>query len=79
MFDFISFEHDRYNEGNKYDNLSYDFLSANDYKVAIKDVYSRNKKNKVYETWYVHKEISFEEINYKTWKEKFYRSNNFKL
>jgi hypothetical protein len=79
VFDFISFEHDKYNEGNKYDDLSYDFLSINDYKVAIKDVYSRNKKNKIYETWYVHKEISFEEINYKTWKEKFYRSNNFIL
>ncbi len=76
-FDFISFEHDKYNEGNTYDDLSYDFLSTNDYKIAIKDVYSRNKKNKIYETWYVHKEIDFEEISYKTWKEKYYKNNKF--
>ena len=79
VFDFISFEHDKYNEGSKYDDLSFAFLSVNNYKVAIKDVYSRNKKSKVYETWYVNKEISFEEISYETWKKKFYRNNNFIL
>ena len=76
-FDFISFEHDKYNEGNKYDELSYDFLSTNNYKVAIRDVYSRNKKNKVYETWYVHKEINFDEMNYKIWKSQYYKNNIF--
>ena len=78
-FDFISFEHDKYNEGKKYDDLSYDFLSTNNYKVAIRDVYSRNKKNKVYETWYVHKDIDFEEISYKSWKKKCYNNNKFIL
>ncbi len=77
VFDFISFEHDKYNEGNRYDELSYNFLSTNNYKVAIRDVYSRNKKNKVYETWYVHKEINFDEMNYKIWKSKHYKNNIF--
>ena len=79
VFDFISFEHDKYNEGNRYDELSYDFLSKNDYKVAIKDVYSRDKKNKVYETWYVHKKINFKEISYKKWRKEYYKNNNFIL
>ena len=35
VFDFISFEHDKYNEGNKYDDLSYAFLSTNDYKLSL--------------------------------------------
>lgn len=79
VFDFISFEHDKYYEGNKYDELSYDFLSKYDYKVAVKDVYSRDKKNKVYETWYVHKEICFKEISYKKWREEYYKNNKFIL
>ena len=79
MFDFISFEHDKYNEGKKYDDLSNNFLSTNNYKVAIRDVYSRNKRNKVYETWYVHKDIDFEEISYKSWKKKYYNNNKFIL
>ncbi len=76
-FDFISFEHDKYNEGRKYDDLSYDFLNQNNYKIAVKDVYSRNKKNKIYETWYVNKDINFTEVSYHLWKKTFYKNNKF--
>lgn len=78
-FDFISFEHDRYNVGNKYEKLSINFLKDNNYKVAIRDVYSRDRKNKIYETWFVDKEIRFEEIEYSIWKSNFYKNNNFKI
>ena len=79
IFDFISFEHDKYNEGKKYDDLSFDFLKSKNYKVAIKDVYSRDKEKKIYETWYVHEKINFSEINYHLWKETFYKNNKFKI
>ena len=53
-FDFISFEHDKYIIGDKYEKLSIEYLKSYNYKVAIKEVYSRKKKHKVYETWFVH-------------------------
>lgn len=77
-FDFISFEHDKYNEGKKYDALACDFLLKNNYKVAVSNVYSRNKVNKIYETWYVHEEISFEELEYHKWKNAYFKKNTFK-
>ena len=76
-FNFISFEHDKYKIGNKYEVLSEEFLLNKNYKVAIRNVYSRSKKYKVYETWFVHKRISFDEISYKTWLDKNYKNNNF--
>ena len=78
-FDYISFEHDKYNIGDKYEKLSVNFLNENNYKIAIKDVYSRNKKNKIFETWFVHKKVNFEEMKYDEWKKKFYSDNKFKL
>ena len=45
-FDYISFEHDKYDIGDKYENLSFDFLNEHNYKIAIKNVYSRTKKIK---------------------------------
>ena len=79
VFDFISFEHDKYNIGNEYEELSIKFLKSYKYKVAIRDVYSRNKKHKVYETWFIHDDVMFEEIRYNDWKKKFYKSNKFSL
>ena len=76
-FSYISFEHDKYNIGNKYEIMSNEFLKKHNYKVAIKDVFSRNKKYKVFETWFVNSDINFKMIDYSTWKKKFYRNNKF--
>ena len=77
-FDYISFEHDKYDIGDKYEKLSFDFLNEHNYKIAIKNVYSRNKKNKVFETWFVNKNMNFKEMEYDVWKKKFYINNKFK-
>ncbi len=78
-FDYISFEHDKYNIGDKYEKLSLSFLSERNYKIAIKDVYSRNKRDKIFETWFVNKDIDFEEMKYTEWKNKFYVNDKFIL
>lgn len=78
-FDYISFEHDKYNIGDKYEKLSLSFLSERNYKIAIKDVYSRNKRGKIFETWFVNKDIDFEEMKYTEWKNKFYINDKFIL
>ena len=78
-FDFISFEHDKYSIGNKYEDLSIEYLKNYNYKVAVKDVYSRNKRYKIYETWFVNNDIDFKEINYSVWKNEFYRGTKFSL
>ena len=78
-FSYISFEHDKYNIGSKYEDLSIEFLKENKYKVAIKDIYSRNKKYKVFETWFIKNDINFENVNYSIWKKKFYKNNKFSL
>ena len=76
-FDFISYEHDKYNSGDKYEQLSQNFLLGQNYKIAIKDVYSRSKKYKIYETWFVNKDIDFENISYDDWKKIRYKKNRF--
>ena len=78
-FDYISFEHDKYNEGNIYEKLALEFLSKNNYKVAIKDVYSRNKKQKIYETWFVNNKTNFIEVNYSEWRKTFYKNEIFSM
>ena len=78
-FDYISFEHDKYNEGNIYEKLALEFLSKNDYKVAIEDVYSRNKKQKIYETWFVNNKTNFIEVNYSEWRKTFYKNEMFSM
>ena len=78
-FDFISFEHDKYSIGSKYEDLSIEYLKNYNYKVAVKDVYSRNKRYKIYETWFVNNDIDFEEMDYSVWKEKHYKSSKFSL
>ena len=76
-FDFISFEHDKYSIGNKYEDLSIEYLKNYNYKVAVKDVYSRNKRYKIYETWFVNNDIDFEEMDYSVWKKEYYKSSKF--
>tara|TARA_Y200000002_G_C22527625_1_gene598372 strand:+ start:263 stop:892 length:630 start_codon:yes stop_codon:yes gene_type:complete len=78
-FNYISFEHDKYNIGNKYEGLSIDFLNEFNYKVAITDVYSRRKKYKIYETWFVNSDINFLKTDYETWKNKFYKDERFDI
>ncbi len=78
-FDFISFEHDKYSIGNKYEDLSIEYLKNYNYRVAVKDVYSRNKRYKIYETWFVNNDIDFEEMDYSVWREKHYKSSKFSL
>tara|TARA_B100000989_G_scaffold295195_1_gene275721 strand:+ start:464 stop:1093 length:630 start_codon:yes stop_codon:yes gene_type:complete len=77
VFDFISFEHDKYNIGDEFEKLSNSFLTSNGYKIAIKDVYSRSKLNKVYETWFINESIKFTEISYRDWQTEFYTLNSF--
>ena len=78
-FDFISFEHDKYSIGSKYEDLSIKYLKDCNYKVAVKNVYSRNKRYKIYETWFVNNDIDFEEMDYSVWKKECYKSCNFSL
>ncbi len=79
VFDFISFEHDKYSIGDKYQKSSIEYLKKHNYKIAINDVYSRNKKYKVYETWFVNNDINFKEVNYSLWKRRFYKGNKFSI
>ena len=78
-FSYISYEHDKYNIGDKYEKMSNEFLRTYDYKVAIKDVFSRDKKYKIFETWFVKNDIDFKMIDYLTWKKQFYKKNKFNL
>ncbi len=78
-FNYISFEHDKYNVGNKYEQLSIDFLNSYNYKEAVTDVYSRRKKYKIYETWFVNKDVNFTKVNYVDWKNKFYKNDKFNI
>jgi len=73
-FDFISFEHDEYwrknytNDINDYHRLAIDFLSDRNYKIAIDNVYPKNKPEKLFETWFINDSIKFNEIEYVEWK-----------
>lgn len=75
-FDFISFEHDDYwvknytNDKNDYHKLAIDFLSKNNYKIAIDDIYPKNKPKKIFETWFVNNSIDFISTDYVSWKKK---------
>jgi hypothetical protein len=77
-FDCITFEHDRYRNDINYDPIATEFLLSYGYKVAVKNVY-RNKKHRVagvkkkiitqcyLETWYVSKDIAFDEMDFNEW------------
>ena len=77
-FDCISFEHDRYRNEINYDPIATEFLSLYGYKVAVKDVY-RNRRHRIdgikkkittqcpMETWYVSKDIEFDETDFEGW------------
>lgn len=70
-FDCITFEHDNYQNptGKDYNKLATEFLINHGYKVAVTDVYVGNNQDQVFETWFVHNSIEFEQKTYAQWKE----------
>lgn len=66
--DCITFEHDNYQSNNDWDKIVTDFLNNVGYKVAVYNVYPDNKRNKKFETWYVHNTINFNCISFDDWK-----------
>ncbi len=67
---FIAFETDYYREKINYSYLAYEFLKPYGYKVAVSNVYSNLKKNKIFETWFVRNNIDFQNIEYSKWLKK---------
>ena len=67
----ITFETDKYREKTDYEKLAIDFLYPKNYIVAVQDVYSGLKKNKVFETWFINKNIKFNHMNYEEWVKKY--------
>ena len=73
-FDFISFEHDEYfrkkytNDKNDYRKLAINFLKKNNYKIAIDNVYPKNKSKNLFETWFINNSIEFDITEYVVWK-----------
>ena len=77
-FDCITFEHDKYRNEVNYDPIVTEYLTERGYKVAVKDVYRTrkyrvpNQKKKdikicMMETWYVNKNIDFDEQTFEQW------------
>ena len=67
-FDFISFEHDDYTSDVSYHKLVSEYLIPKGYKIAVNNIYPKNKKNKIFETWFVNSKINFELIEFSEWK-----------
>ena len=67
-FDFISFEHDDYTSDVSYHKLASEYLIPEGYKIAVNNIYPKNKKNKIFETWFVNSKINFEPIEFSEWK-----------
>lgn len=67
----ICFETDFYREKKDYSSLAYNFLEPYNYKIGVKNVYSNLKKNKIFETWFLRKDVDFQTIDYSTWVKKF--------
>ena len=67
---YIAFETDFYRENINYSSLAYTFLKTYDYSIAVSNVYSNLKKNKVFETWFVKNSLKFKTIEYNSWVKK---------
>ena len=67
-FDFISYEHDDYVNKGSYHQIACDYLIPKGYKIAIDNVFPRNKKKKIFETWFVNKDIDFKKMEFIEWK-----------
>jgi hypothetical protein len=66
-FDVITFEHDRYQCDTDFHTIAKDFLSK-DYKIAVYDVWAK-RPERVFETWFVNKNIKFEPMSFDQWKQ----------
>lgn len=71
QFKCITFEHDAYQSSENYDKIAREYLNTKGYKVAVENVYVKQQKEKVFETWFVHNSIKFEKIDYEDWRNKF--------
>lgn len=58
-FSVITYEHDRYQSGDKYMNLSRDFLLSNGYNLFCKNVHCFGRD---YEDWWVHSSLSLNHL-----------------
>ena len=67
---YIAFETDYYREKINYSNLAHQYLKPFGYKIAVRNVYSNLKKNKIFETWFINKNINFETTEYSKWVKK---------
>ncbi len=70
-FDCITFEHDEYQEGNKYNRLAKEFMASNGYKVAVDQVFINDEPEKIYETWFVNNNIAYKQTTYATFLEQY--------
>lgn len=71
-FDCITFEHDNYAK-KKRDDLDYDIIAREyliplGYKVAVENVYVKQNKDAIFETWFVKESVDFDLQQYEDWK-----------
>jgi len=67
-FDFISYEHDDYLNEKSYHKIASEYLIPKGYKIAIDNIFPKNKKNKIFETWFINDNINFNKIEFSEWK-----------
>jgi hypothetical protein len=72
-FDCITFEHDNYAKNRRKEPLDYDVIAREyliplGYKVAVENVYVKQNKDAVFETWFVKESIDFNLQQYEDWK-----------
>lgn len=72
-FDCITFEHDNYASVRRKELLDYDliareYLKPLGYKVAVENVYVKQNKDAIFETWFVRESIDFNLQQYEDWK-----------
>ena len=60
----ITFETDSYREKIDYSSLANSFLKTYGYSIAVTNVYSSLKKNKIFETWFVKNSLNYKTIDY---------------
>lgn len=66
-FDCITFEHDSYQSNDEYEKIASEFLLNLGYKIAVTDVYYDKKEN-IFETWFVKESIFTKTITFDEWK-----------
>lgn len=71
-FDVITFEHDKYRGIADFEIKANNFLLSCGYQIAVYDVYFKNK-DRIYETWYINKNIKFDKMSFDQWKNFYYK------